>query len=643
MKNSWIEKLICIFLLFVTFPQFSFSQKISQSVRISFGAINGVFIERNGKELVVYGDPKNEIKIADIVLFTDFRRDVIWAGRNLVQKGSLAIVPFEEKSYFTRGDSIWTKFSTTRFHDYNSQTTKIGILPLKIHRFVQGGEILKWQNIKIKVLNTPGYTRGSVSYIADIDGEKFAFVGDLIYGDGKIFDLYSFQDSLQDIRSYHGYAARSGQLVSSLQLIAEQKPDFIIPSRGPIINNPDSSIKKLIKQVRLLYQNYLSISAYRWYYPERMNMLSNHVLGPSVHVDWMPFSSIIQKNPPSWYNHISNSNLVFAEDSSAFLIDCGEDAYGKIIKLKQSGRLKRLDGIFITHYHDDHSDFINDIDKEFGCPIYVTKELKDILENPAAFHMPCMTTKPISNLTIMQNGQKMFWKDFTLTFYFFPGQTIYHDAVLFEKNNGAKIFFIGDSFSPSGIDDYCLLNRNLLDPGTGYFYCLDILKKLPDNILLANQHVTPLFAFSRQQLDYMTNVLLERTSILKDLFPWDNFNYGLDEQWVKVYPYGQKANPGQTVNFSVKIFNHSDESKTFIIEPNLPNGFSVEPNIDSLIVGSRVEGERTFKVMIPKHASNGVFLLTVSIKFDCWDLREWSEALIEIATASTLKGAFNGL
>jgi len=618
-------------LLAVLLIQCTDSQKLSERVRISSGAVNGVIIEKNGNKLVVYGDPDDEIKKADMVLFTHFRRDVIWAGRNLVDRGALAVVPNDEKAYFIRGDSIWTNFALKRFHNYSCQTTKIGISPLEVSRFVNGGDTLKWQGIDFKVLKTPGYTRGSVSYIADIDSQRFAFVGDLIYGDGKIFDLYSFQDSIGDILGYHGYAARLEKLISSLRLIAEQKPDFIIPSRGPVITNPDSAIKKLIHQVSLVYRNYLSVSAYRWYYPERMNNLSNRILGPSIQVNWMPLASVIEENPPSWYMHISNTNLVFAEDSSAFMIDCGiKSVLAEIVKMKQTGRLKSLDGIFITHYHDDHTDLINDVVKEFGCPVYVTKELKYILEHPSAFNMPCLTNESITNLNIMQSGQEMSWKEFTLTFHFFPGQTLYHDAVLFEKNNGEAIFFIGDSFTPSGIDDYCLLNRNLLHKESGYLYCLDIIKKLPEYMLLANQHVKPLFAYSTQQLDHLTNSLLERNALLKDLFPFDDANYGVDEQWFSVYPYKQNSSPGETIELTVKIFNHSDKPKSFVIVPKAQKGFTVESDKISLIIEPITEREIVLKVKVSKETLPGVYVQLFDVKFDNWDLREWSEALIEV-------------
>jgi len=184
--RCFINTSILFFLSFVVYIPCLYSQQMSPSVRISPGAVNGVLIQRNGKTLVVYGDAKGEVKKAEMVLFTHFRRDVIWAGRDLVKKGSLAIAPLAQKPYFIKGDSIWKKSTASRFHDYANQTTKIAISPLAVHRFVQAGETVQWQDIEFKVLNTPGYTRGSVSYIADIDNKRFAFTGDLIFGDGKI-------------------------------------------------------------------------------------------------------------------------------------------------------------------------------------------------------------------------------------------------------------------------------------------------------------------------------------------------------------------------------------------------------------------------------------------------------------------------
>jgi glyoxylase-like metal-dependent hydrolase (beta-lactamase superfamily II) len=613
-------------------PGCSRSDRISPSVTLSPGAVNGVTVEKDGRKLVIYGDPGNDMKRSDMVLFTHYRRDVVWAGRELVKKGSYAIAPLEEKQYFTGSDSLWTLYSKARFHDYYCQSTKIGSVPLKADRYVTGGEIISWHGIDFKVLSTPGFTRGAVSYLAEIDGKKFAFTGDLIYGEGKIFDLYSFQDAWEEIRGYHGYASRVGRLLSSLRIIASEKQDFIIPARGPVIRDPEEAIKKLINSIEQLYMNYLSVSAYRWYYPARVTAIADSFLGSSSRVEWMPYSSVILKKAPGWYRHFSNSNLVVADDSSAFLIDCGvKDAFDEVMKMKHSGAIRKLDGIFITHYHDDHTDLINDVVKEFGCPVYVTKELKDILENPSAYHLPCLTAHPIQNLTIMESGQRMEWKDFTLTFNYFPGQTLYHDALLFQKKNGEAIFFIGDSFTPSGIDDYCLLNRNLLHPGTGYFYCLDMLRTLPSNVLLANQHVEPLFAFSREQLDHMTNVLQERTKILKELFPFDDVNYGIDEQWTRVYPYGQKAVPAGSAEFSVRIFNHSATEKTFTLEPDKSEGFVIEPAKASVVIAPNSEGAQKFKVKISKGVSPGISILTVDIKTGEWDLHEWVEGLVEIS------------
>ena len=70
--------------------------------------------------------------------------------------------------------------------------------------------------------------------------------------------------------------------------------------------------------------------------------------------------------------------------------------------------------------------------------------------------------------------------------------------------------------------------------------------------------------------------------------------------------------------------------KTFILKPNVLKGIILEPNKASLVIEPRTEGERKFKMLLPKQVSPGISLLTVNIKFDSWDLHEWSEALIEI-------------
>ena len=120
--------------------------------------------------------------------------------------------------------------------------------------------------------------------MAELDGKTIGFTGDLIYGDGQLLDLYSFQDGIDDakIRGYHGYGARLAGLVTGLRKVAAEKPDLLIPARGPVIRNPQAAIDKLLDRVQRLYWNYLSTSALHWYFKEdRMRMCGERVEAPS--------------------------------------------------------------------------------------------------------------------------------------------------------------------------------------------------------------------------------------------------------------------------------------------------------------------------------------------------------------------------
>ena len=91
--------------------------------------------------------------------------------------------------------------------------------------------------------------------------------------------------------------------------------------------------------------------------------------------------------------------------------------------------------------------------------------------------------------------------------YLFPGQTLYHGGLPVERESGEKLFFAGDSVTPSGTDDYCVQNRNLVRAGEGYSYCLDLLVQLGEEFWLINQHVLPMFRDDAGQMARMREEL----------------------------------------------------------------------------------------------------------------------------------------
>ncbi len=609
-------------------------EALSPQVSLSLASVNGVAIEQNGHRLVVYGDSEGRWKSADAVLFTHSRRDVVSAGRSLISGGAESLVPAAESVQFSKAEDFWSTFWTARFHDYTQQSTRISIASIRVDRRVRQGDSIAWQDLTVRVLDTPGYTRGAVSYFIDTDGIRYGFVGDLIYGDGHLLDLYSLQDAVSEARigGYHGYAGRLGDLIASLRKVAAEKPDILVPAHGPVVRDPAAAIERLIRRLQAAYENYLSISAGRWYFRGQYDILAARALGSDDHVPWMPYAATIEKNPPDWVLPIQNSRLLVARDGSGFLIDCGStEIIDQVRRLREQGRLTSLDGLFITHYHDDHTEKVNDLRQYQSCPVYTTPLMEDLLRRPGDYRLPCLTPNAIRDVTVVADGHRMPWKEFSLTFYDFPGQTIYHSALLVERDSGEKIFFLGDSFTPSGLDDYCLQNRNLLRPDTGFPYCLALLQdKIPKDALLVNEHVLEPFRFDEDQLRHMTEVLKRRTELLWELFPWDSPNYGLDEQWARIHPYGQEVKAGEWATVAVKILNHSPVGNVYTIALNVPQGFAVEPRTATIQAEPGREVEMRFRVKAAASSSDSIQVITADIRMGSWDLRQWCEALLRI-------------
>lgn len=621
---------ICACIFFLNVETFG-EEYLPSSISVVQRAINSVLITQDGNRMAVYGPPSADAAGIEQLLLTHHRRDVLTAAREMATDELAIVAPLREQYWFEQPHDFWKTFVTSRFHDYAQYTTKILAAPLPVDRWVKEGDVVRWRNIEFQVLETPGYTRGGVSYIAVIEGKKVAFTGDLIYGDGKVLDLYSFQDAIPEaqIRGYHGYGSRLESLVTSLRKVARQNPDVLIPSRGPIIRDPRSAIAKLIKRVRSLYHNYLSTNALHWYFKERrMRQCGDRVLGPNADVELMPYCH--HEQTPSWVFEQSTSRLLIAQNKHGFLLDCGNQrVIDTIKKLIEDQVIKQVDGIFVTHYHDDHTDSVQAAATEFQCPVYATREYKDVLEHPAAYHLPAMTANPIDDVKGVSDGHKIKWQEFDLTFRFFPGQTYYHGALFAEKPGSKPIFFIGDAFAPSGIDDYCVLNRNLVHDDDGYVYCLQQLREMSKPYWLVNEHIPYVFSFSEKELDYLQSRYQKRVDILRELFPWDDPNYGVDEQWAVFYPYGVTSKPSDVVDLEVRLTNHSPKARTFSVTPRVTAEMEiVDASVKPLTIPSRQTGVVRIQVKVPEQP--GHYLVTADVRSTGMEFQDWVEALVTV-------------
>ena len=624
-----ISRLVVAFCVFGGALWGAETRSLAPGVVVIHGPVNGVIVTRGSKSLAIYGDPRRDARPVERVLYTDGRRDVVWAGRRLVENGAETVVPAAEADWFSDAPQFWRQFQKTRFHDYSQQTTKRPAESLQVSRRVRGGDRVEWGGLTFQVIDTPGYTRGAVSYLFEAGGKRIACVGDLIYGDGQLLDLYSLQDSVPaaKARGYHGYAARAGDLLASLRKVLAFKPDLLVPLHGPVIANPQGAVAKLGDRLSQLFRSHFETDALRWYWGDaNLRIRARGVLGDSA-INWMPMSE--QSKLPAWVVAIDNARLIISESGAALLVDCGSRQIAdRVRKLRDEGRFQKLEGIWITHYHDDHTDFAQAASEEFQCPVLATRELRDVLNHPAAYRLPCLTMNPIRSLKVMPDEKVHRWNEFELTEFFFPGQTLYHDGLIVKKDSGESILFAGDSFTPSGVDDYCLLNRNFLGGNEGFLYCLAKVGRMAPGTWIVNQHVEPMFRFSPSQVEFLTRKLRKRNEILKALFPFDDPNYGTDEQWAHFYPYGREVEKGSRVEWKVEIRNHSPQAREYVITAHAPAGWHLAQGVLRVTIPARQERSVPVRATAPQEA--GLAVLTADVAFGGWDLREWVETLVSV-------------
>ena len=612
-----------------------FSQ-LSEHLYIHHGHVNTGILRDGDRALLI--DPSGttfntalaELGITSVAqtLFTHHHRDNT-LGCPIAENVRVG-VPAKEESWFAEVETFWND-PQYRWHLYNYHPHNLMLADaIRVTDTYTDGAEITWGSASLTVLETPGHTDGSVTYLIDVDGKRFAFTGDLIYDEGMLWELYSLQKG-QQTSDYHGFLGARDELKESLEKVRQASPTALIPTHGVVMNDPDKAIDALLERLADCYDKYVSISALRHYFPQ----IFTEFEGRPGH---MPIRE--GKPPPEFLRHFGTTWLIISENGEAFVMDCGSpNVLKQIQQLQADGEVSEVTQFWVTHYHDDHVNAIPEFQETFPCETITDRVVAEVITNPIGFRLPCISPSVTRVDRSTHDGDSWQWNEFTMTAYHFPGQTYYHGGLLVE-GYGVRMFFSGDSFTMAGIDDYCSGNRNLLGADVGYEKCLRLIQELkPTHIF--NCHVDPAFDFTEAEIACMLDTLAEREKCYTALFPWDHANYGMDEHWVRCYPYEQEVAPGGTAQLRVEITNHSHESRTATVQPLLPASWGMEIAPEEATIPPRAAGGVGFSIPIPvgvglpeetpkqKHpnTASGRVVIPVDITYNALPLGQFREAI----------------
>jgi glyoxylase-like metal-dependent hydrolase (beta-lactamase superfamily II) len=609
--------------------------KLSEHVFVFHGPIN-VGIVRDGDRalLIDCGDgrvaqslPELGIKSVAQIVFTHHHRDQACGAGGLATSGAKIGVPEAERelfadpaSYWDNDGSIWRVYASFRPHHLTLTE------PLRVDETYADGQVIRFGAATIRVIGTPGHTNGAVSYLVEADGRRVVFCGDCIYDEGRVWDLSSLQKGFskggRQIGGYHGFLGDRWRLVESLERIQASQPEALVPSHGQVMTAPAKAIGALAERFESCYENYVSISALRHYFPE---LFADYAGRPGQ----MPIRPGIE--PPDCLRHFGTTWMLVSKTGAALVMDVGSNnIVQQLKKMLERGEIESVDALWVTHYHFDHTDGIPLFQKEFDVPCITDRRLAEVITQPRAWRLPCLASEISRVDRPMEDGQSWEWGEFKLTSYFFPGQTLYHAALLVE-GNGLRMFFVGDSHTMSGLDDYCAQNRNFLGRGVGFQYCLSLIEKLqPTHIF--NCHVDPAFTFTAEEIRFMRETLDEREKRFGALVPWEHANYATDESWVRCFPYAQQAKAGQRVTVDVVVTNHASIPQATACRAVLPKAWGGNAtDWKSAEVPAKTEKSLPLAIPVPAGVPAGRYVLPVDVRHGRWDLPQFAEAIVDVA------------
>jgi glyoxylase-like metal-dependent hydrolase (beta-lactamase superfamily II) len=533
-----------------------------------------VYVLRSGREavLVDVGDGEVLDHLAELgidrvtdVLVTHHHRDQVQGLARAVAAGARVWVPPGERDFFAgRTRLAW--------NDYDLREDRFSLLaPVPVAGTVAEYRTERYGGFDVYALPTPGHTIGSVTYLVEVEGQRLAFTGDLVHGDGKVWSLAATQWTYSGVE---GWAAT----IVSCGTLAARAPDLLLPSHGEPVDEPRRTLARVAERMQELIDLRLPAG---WNIQERLRQ------------PFDPITPHLLRNRTMF----ANNYVLLSETGAALLIDFGYDltcTAGNVTEraarrtLLWSVEELNVEAAVVTHYHDDHVAGLNLLRDVKGAEVWAPANVAPILEEPARHDLPCLWFDPIPVDRTLALETPVQWHEYELTAYALPGHTRYAAALAFEVD-GRRVLATGDQQThdpPRSILNFQYRNRFAPDD---FVRSAELYRRLrPD--LIVSGHWLPC-EVTDELLDALQRDAQRTLELHRELLPEEGF--GAEGFGARIEPYRVR---GPSAELDVTVRNPFDREETATVRLVVPDGWTVLPAEQQLDLAPHGEDVARFRV-----------------------------------------------
>jgi len=590
-------------------------------------------------------DHLGEIGVRQIewVLHTHHHRDQCAGTPRLREHGARVAVPEYERHLFDQAELFWQTRRT--FDNYNDRNTFFSIGEnIPVDAVLEDYETFEWRGYQFYVLPAKGHTLGSSTLIAEVDGRRVAFTGDLIGAGGKLYQLHAME---------YTYGSMEGVVftLQSIQALKKQNVEVCYPAHGyPVVDvaaDIDRLERRLMDCVNL--GRGMKIAG-RDSIPESIFLPEAKFVPLSRHLLWGGVWTC------------SNFYVILSESGKAMFVDYGHAFWPHmhigpdhdgletmrfvehhLDELRDDYGVTDFDLVVPTHIHDDHTCGIPFLQRHHATKCWALKEVGQVLADPSAWtSTPCTFPKPIRIDRWLNDGERFRWEEYEFEIHFAPGQTEFH-SVYAGEIDGRKVAFTGDNYFATEVlaggkievkPFQTTVLRNSFQLAM-HRRCAEVMRKIsPELICPGHRDVLPCF---KQDLDTYCDFIDRKERVFRELVaePADHF---IDLFWARLLPYVAVVQPGQKLEYRLLLRNNLEGPVTYEARLNPPRGWQTSSEFKSLRLEQGTHGELPLAAVAPGVADNTRHLLTAEIKIGGQSYGPISEALVTVLAAPESSG-----